>query len=150
MGSLLKALFREFAAPTATADADTDEPPKAHARASRPECVRHMKRNTVPWIDGTRHLLADIQHDPRKPLCFRGFFISLSRRNVAKHPLHYLASSRIHWLNARYAMLDLTTETTISLAAATRFIPPGRGGKRCHLSTVLRWIMREPRGQTVS
>ena len=26
-------------------------------------------------------------------------------------------------------MLDLTTETTISLADATRLVPPGRGGK---------------------
>jgi hypothetical protein len=39
-------------------------------------------------------------------------------------------------------MLDLTAETPISLAAATKLIPPGRNGKRCHLSTPLRWIFK--------
>jgi hypothetical protein len=39
-------------------------------------------------------------------------------------------------------MLDLTTETPIPLAAAARLVPPGRNGKHCHLSTLLRWITR--------
>jgi len=39
-------------------------------------------------------------------------------------------------------MLDLLTETPISLAAAARLIPPGRNGKATCLSTVLRWILR--------
>ena len=38
-------------------------------------------------------------------------------------------------------MFDLTTEALIPLAAAARLVPPGRNGKRCHLSTILRWIM---------
>jgi hypothetical protein len=49
-------------------------------------------------------------------------------------------------------MIDLTTETPIPLAAATRLIPPGRNGKATALSTVLRWILRgakAPDGQTV-
>jgi hypothetical protein len=37
-------------------------------------------------------------------------------------------------------MLDLTTETPLSLADACRLVPPGRGGKRTHLSTFVRWI----------
>jgi hypothetical protein len=37
-------------------------------------------------------------------------------------------------------MLDLTAEQPISLEAAARLIPPARNGKRCHLSTLLRWI----------
>jgi hypothetical protein len=39
-------------------------------------------------------------------------------------------------------MIDLTTETPIPLAAAARLIPPGRGGKNTHLSTLLRWILK--------
>jgi len=38
-------------------------------------------------------------------------------------------------------VFDLTTEALIPLAAAARLVPPGRNGKRCHLSTILRWIM---------
>ena len=38
-------------------------------------------------------------------------------------------------------MFDLTLEPPIPLAAAARLVPPGRNGKRCHLSTILRWIM---------
>jgi Protein of unknown function (DUF1580) len=38
-------------------------------------------------------------------------------------------------------MLDLTTETPIPLAEAYRLVPPGRNGKRTHLSTLLRWIL---------
>jgi hypothetical protein len=36
---------------------------------------------------------------------------------------------------------DLTTETLVSLPEVLRLLPPGRRGKRPHLSTVLRWIM---------
>src|SRR5262245_37394674 len=39
-------------------------------------------------------------------------------------------------------MLDLTTETPISLAAAARLVPPARSGKQTHLSTLLRWILK--------
>jgi hypothetical protein len=39
-------------------------------------------------------------------------------------------------------MIDLTTETPLSLAAAAKLLPPARNGRRCHLSTVLRWILR--------
>ncbi len=49
-------------------------------------------------------------------------------------------------------MLDLTTETPLSLEAAARLVPPARGGKRCHLSTILRWIIdgsRAPDGSRV-
>jgi hypothetical protein len=42
-------------------------------------------------------------------------------------------------------VLDLTTEAALPLAAAAKLIPPGRNGKRCHLSTVLRWIQRGAR-----
>jgi hypothetical protein len=43
-------------------------------------------------------------------------------------------------------MIDLTTETPIPLVAATALIPPGRNGKRTHLSTLLRWILNGAKG----
>jgi hypothetical protein len=43
-------------------------------------------------------------------------------------------------------VLDLTTETPLCLAAAARLVPPARSGRRCHLSTILRWITRGARG----
>src|SRR5262249_32787805 len=49
-------------------------------------------------------------------------------------------------------MLDLTTEQPIPLAAAADLIPPGRGGKKTHLSTLLRWILqgaKSPSGEIV-
>jgi hypothetical protein len=49
-------------------------------------------------------------------------------------------------------MIDLSTENAISLAAAAKLIPPGRNGKRCHLSTLLRWILtgaKNPSGAVV-
>jgi hypothetical protein len=49
-------------------------------------------------------------------------------------------------------MLDLTNETPLPLAVAARLVPPARGGKRTHLSTILRWILegtRGPSGETV-
>jgi hypothetical protein len=38
-------------------------------------------------------------------------------------------------------MLDLATEKAITLDEATRLIPAARGGKRTHISTILRWIL---------
>jgi hypothetical protein len=49
-------------------------------------------------------------------------------------------------------VFDLTTETPLPLSAAAKLIPPGRGGKRTHLSTLLRWILRgakSPSGEVV-
>jgi hypothetical protein len=43
-------------------------------------------------------------------------------------------------------VIDLTTETPIPLAAAAKLLPAARNGKRCHLSTLLRWILRGCRG----
>jgi hypothetical protein len=39
-------------------------------------------------------------------------------------------------------VIDLTTETPLPFAEACRLIPPGRGGKRTHLSTLVRWVTR--------
>jgi hypothetical protein len=49
-------------------------------------------------------------------------------------------------------MLDLTAETPVPLKDACRLIPPGRQGKKTHLSTLLRWILqgaRSPSGERV-
>jgi hypothetical protein len=49
-------------------------------------------------------------------------------------------------------VFDLTTENPIPLAAAAKFVPPGRNGRRTHLSTLLRWILRgarSPSGELV-
>jgi hypothetical protein len=49
-------------------------------------------------------------------------------------------------------MIDLSGENAIGLAAAAKLIPPGRNGKRCHLSTVLRWVLngaKSPTGELV-
>ena len=39
-------------------------------------------------------------------------------------------------------MIDLATEKALSLNDASRLLPAGRSGKRCHFSTVLRWILK--------
>jgi hypothetical protein len=39
-------------------------------------------------------------------------------------------------------MLDITSESTLTLTAACRLLPPGRNGARPQLSTLLRWILR--------
>jgi hypothetical protein len=39
-------------------------------------------------------------------------------------------------------MIDLSLEQPIPLAEACRLVPPGRGGAKTHLSTLLRWILR--------
>jgi hypothetical protein len=49
-------------------------------------------------------------------------------------------------------VIDIQTEPLIPLADACRLIPPGRGGRRTHLSTILRWILngsKAPGGRTV-
>lgn len=43
-------------------------------------------------------------------------------------------------------MHDLTTESLISLPEVLQLLPPGRRGKRPHLSTVVRWIARGTQG----
>jgi hypothetical protein len=43
-------------------------------------------------------------------------------------------------------MIDLTAESTLSLEAAARLVPPSRGAKRTHLSTMLRWVLTGARG----
>jgi hypothetical protein len=49
-------------------------------------------------------------------------------------------------------MIDLAAETPIPLAVACGLVPPARGGKRTHLSTILRWVLRgarSPSGEVV-
>jgi hypothetical protein len=43
-------------------------------------------------------------------------------------------------------VIDITTEQPLALADAAKLIPAARGGKRCHLSTILRWIHKGSRG----
>jgi hypothetical protein len=38
-------------------------------------------------------------------------------------------------------MIDIATESPLSLAQAAKLVPPARNGKRTHLSTLLRWIL---------
>jgi hypothetical protein len=49
-------------------------------------------------------------------------------------------------------VIDLTNETTLSLAQAARLLPPSRGGRPVTLSCLLRWVLhgvRSPGGQLV-
>jgi Protein of unknown function (DUF1580) len=49
-------------------------------------------------------------------------------------------------------MIDLSRESPLPLAAACRIIPAARGGKRTHISTLLRWILqgaKSPSGNLV-
>jgi hypothetical protein len=49
------------------------------------------------------------------------------------------------------AFLD-EPEPLLRLTDALKLIPPGRGGRRAHLATVIRWIrkgLRTPNGETV-
>src|SRR5262245_49242889 len=39
-------------------------------------------------------------------------------------------------------MIDVMTESTLTLSQACKVLPHGRNGSRPHLSTLLRWIMR--------
>ena len=43
-------------------------------------------------------------------------------------------------------MIDLTTEKPIRLEEAARLVPPSRGARHTHASTILRWILRGTRG----
>jgi hypothetical protein len=43
-------------------------------------------------------------------------------------------------------VIDLTSETTLSLKQAARLLPPGRGDRPVTLSCVLRWVLRGARG----
>ncbi len=45
-------------------------------------------------------------------------------------------------------MIDLLAEKPISLATAAAMVPPARGGKRTHISTILRWIVDGVKGPT--
>jgi hypothetical protein len=49
-------------------------------------------------------------------------------------------------------VINLLTEHVLSLAEACRVVPPARGGKSCHISTLLRWIthgVSAPSGERV-
>jgi hypothetical protein len=49
-------------------------------------------------------------------------------------------------------MLNLASEKLLTLEQAAATVPPSRGGKRCHISTILRWILagvRSPGGERV-
>jgi hypothetical protein len=39
-------------------------------------------------------------------------------------------------------MIDLEIEQLITLPQAARLVPPARNGKKTHVSTILRWILR--------
>jgi len=39
-------------------------------------------------------------------------------------------------------MIDIATETLLPLSKAAKRVPPARNGKRCHESTILRWILK--------
>jgi hypothetical protein len=43
-------------------------------------------------------------------------------------------------------VIDIQTETLIPLTEACRLVPPGRGGRQTHLSTILRWILKGSKG----
>jgi hypothetical protein len=43
-------------------------------------------------------------------------------------------------------MINLLEERVVTLVEAARLVPPGRGGRPTHLSTLLRWITRGVRG----
>src|SRR5262245_53116497 len=42
--------------------------------------------------------------------------------------------------------IDLTAEAAITLSQAARALPPGRGGRPVHPSTILRWVLHGVRG----
>jgi hypothetical protein len=43
-------------------------------------------------------------------------------------------------------MLDVSSESTISLTQAARLLPPGRRGRPASLSCILRWVLTGARG----
>jgi hypothetical protein len=40
----------------------------------------------------------------------------------------------------RKTMIDVTRDDCLTLVQAAKLLPPGRGGRKVHLSTLLRWI----------
>jgi hypothetical protein len=46
-------------------------------------------------------------------------------------------------------MIDIVRESCFRLAEAPKHLPPGRSGKRIHVSTVFRWAQRGIRGVTL-
>jgi hypothetical protein len=55
-------------------------------------------------------------------------------------------------LLASVSVIDLITESALSLPQASRLLPPGRGGRPVTLSCLLRWILngvRSPSGEVV-
>jgi hypothetical protein len=49
-------------------------------------------------------------------------------------------------------MFDINVETPLALTQAALLVPPGHGGKKTHISTLLRWILtgaKAPNGATV-
>lgn len=49
-------------------------------------------------------------------------------------------------------MIDIRSENLSSLGELSKLVPPGRNGKRTHLSTLIRWItrgVRSPDGRVV-
>jgi hypothetical protein len=48
--------------------------------------------------------------------------------------------------------IDITTENTLTLTDAAKLVPPGHGGRKTHISTLLRWILdgvSSPSGEKV-
>jgi hypothetical protein len=45
-------------------------------------------------------------------------------------------------------MIDLARERAYNLSDLCQFVPPGRDGKKTHLSTLLRWILKGVRTAT--
>jgi hypothetical protein len=45
-------------------------------------------------------------------------------------------------------VIDLSTESTLSLSQAARLVPPGRGGARASLSCILRWVLKGAKSPT--
>jgi hypothetical protein len=43
-------------------------------------------------------------------------------------------------------VIDTTSEQLYPLAAACAWVPPSRGGRRTHVSTLMRWLLKGCRG----
>jgi hypothetical protein len=43
-------------------------------------------------------------------------------------------------------VIDLITDTLLSLTTAAKLVPPARSGRRTHISTIIRWITDGARG----
>lgn len=42
--------------------------------------------------------------------------------------------------------INISSETTITIAEAAKMLPPGRNGRPVHFSAVLRWILQGTKG----